>query len=176
MLCAWYLEPLPDTEVFDVALYPERAVNAFFYSLTAIFALFTVVFFGLAPRDNPGMSWFLKSLFGGGEEGWRYIFLTTFAIGLAASFYGIALLIPDEFGWLVWLDWIFRILSLIASFFAVVLSAHAIDSFFIKPILRVASGDQESFDSYVDRFRKSAIVVVPILIALVTLIVELRKD
>lgn len=184
LLCAWYLKTLPTTEFLGVDLYWEKAANTFFYALTGIFFLLSFVFFALAPRENPGMGRFLKSLIGGGEDGWRYAFLTAFAAGFAAAFYGISLLVPDnpaEFGdpaWVGWIavvDWFFRILYLVAGFFSVVLLAFAIDSFFIKPMLNVASADQATFDSHVDRFKKRAIVVIPILITLVALIVELWR-
>ena len=110
--------------------------------------------------------------------------MTTFAGGVAAAFYGTSRLVPDnpaEYGdpaWVRWIavvDWIFRILYLGAGFFFVVLLAFAIDAFFIKPILNSAAADQETFDSHVDRFKKRATVVIPILIALIALIIELRR-
>ncbi|MCA1718594.1 MAG: hypothetical protein LC781_17825 [Actinobacteria bacterium] len=107
LLCAWYLEPLPNTELFGVALYPEIALNTLLYILTGTCWFFTVTFFGLAPRESPGMGRFLKSLFGGGEEGWRYVFLTTFAVGLAALCYGVNWIIPGEPAALDWIKWLF---------------------------------------------------------------------
>jgi hypothetical protein len=69
-------------------------------------------------------------------------------------------------------EWILKTVALIALFFAVALPAFTIDSFFVKPILRAASSDQQTFSAFVDVVRKRATIIVPILIALVTLIVD----
>jgi hypothetical protein len=175
LLCAWFLEPLPHVKFLGVDLYFERAGNLLFCIFAVICLLLSFGFFARAPNNHPGLGRYLKTMLGGGEEGWRYAFLTTFAGAVASSFYGISLLVPGESGWLEWVEWLLKAFSLVAGFFIVALLAFTIDNFFIKPMLNSTSEDQSTFDAHVERFRRRATVIIPILIAVIALFLELRK-
>lgn len=178
VFCALYLGPYPDLTVRGFTVPVSAVVNWFSYILAVVCFVFFVGFWGVAMQKSPEMGEFFKSIWGGGERGWHY---STQTVALLAAAFLAHLLAALLFylsglaGWLFWLEylaWVVQLLVIVLALFATVMLGFACDAFFIRPILERTAEGGTAFQVLVENVRKRATVIVPILIALITLLVE----
>ncbi len=178
VFCALYLGPYPNPTILDFTVPVGSVVRWGCYILAAVCFVFFLGFWGVAMRNSPEMRTFFRSIWGGGEQGWQYSAQTVFFLVFAFFVHLVATLLfylSHRFGWLFWLEyvgWLVQVIVAIFLLFASVMLGYACDAFFIKPVLESTSKGGKAFQSLVDNVRKRAIVIVPILIALITLFVE----
>lgn len=178
-LVARYLGPGSGFSFQQVNVPVDLIFSWFFYLLAAALFVFCLGFWGVAMRNHPEMSRFFRSLWGGGEEGWRYAGQSVFllvAISLIHLISSLLFYVSDQVSflqWLVYLAWIVRLGIIVLGVFAAVLLAYTFEHLFIKPILNSTLKGGETFYSLLNQVRKRLTVVLPILIALGALVLQL---
>ena len=181
IFCGWYLGPYPDLAIAGYTVPLNGLVKWGCYILAAVLFVFFLGFWGVAMRNAPEMCRFFKAIWGGGEQGWQYASQTMFFVILAFVLHLLVALLfylSDAVTWLGWLRfvaWGMQLPVMVFAFFAFVLFAYACDAFFIRPILDMTSEGGEKFRTLVDNVRKRGAILLPILVALITLYVEILK-
>jgi hypothetical protein len=181
VFCALYLGPYPDLAVGDLTVPVSALVKWGCYILAGVCFVLFVGFWGVAMQRSPEMGTFFKSIWGGGERGWQYASHTAWLLGAAFLLHLCTALLFYLSGlvrWLSWLKyvgWVVQWPVVILALFASVMLGYAFDAFFIKPILQRASEGGEPFRELVQTVRVRGTVIVPLLIALITLYVEIFR-
>lgn len=179
IIFARYLGPESDFNIRSITVPIDAIVSWGFSILAIVLFVFFLGFWGVAMRNNPEMGRFFKTLWGGGEEGWRYVGQTVIVLVAIFILYLISslLLYASEqvsfLQWLGYLAWLVRLGLLILGVFATVLFAYTCDYLFVGPILNSTAQGGEVFQSFLNQVRKRLTVVLPILIALVALVIQL---
>lgn len=150
--------------------------------LAAACFVFFVGFWGVAMGESPEMWTFFKAIWGGGERGWLYLGRTTIFVVAAFTIHFVVVAVlfylSEHVDWLEWakyVAWVVEWVVVVLALFASVTLSYALDDFFIRPILEKTVQGGEVLDTLIQTVRTRSAVVVPIVIALITLWVEITR-
>lgn len=178
VFCAVYLGPYPNLTLGTISLPINSIVKWGCFVLAVVCFVLFIGFWAVAMGNAPQMSQFFKAIWGGGERGWHYasqtvvLLIVAFVIHLFAALLSYLGETTSRLGWLEYVAWSAQLPVIILALFAFVMLAYSCDAFFIRPILNTTSEGGKRFQTLVDNVRKRGTVVIPILLALVTLYIE----